>query len=205
MWDNDGVLVDTETLFFEVTRATFAELGIQLSREVWGSRYLAEGRRSVEIAIDLGVDAAQAAQVVDKRNQKYWQILQQPPPLRPRIRETLAALQGRVRMAIVTACPRNQLELVHGDGELLRHFELIVTGDDCARTKPHPEPYLAAIKALAVEPSQCLAIEDSPRGVASATAAGVRCLAVPTELTSFLSFPGAHAVVPDLTGILEFI
>ena len=54
LWDNDGVLVDTETLFYETTRVAFARLGLDLTKEIWGRQYLGEGKSSREIAALLG-------------------------------------------------------------------------------------------------------------------------------------------------------
>src|SRR5262249_32092313 len=98
-----------------------------------------------------------------------------------------------------------QLDLVHTGNELLNLFDLIVTSDDCASAKPHPEPYLTALRALRLNPRRCLAVEDSPRGLASARAAGVPCIVVPTELTAMLEFPDALAIKPDLSGLLKHI
>jgi len=205
LWDNDGVLVDTETLFFETTRASFARLGLDLTKEIWGRLYLSDGKSSREIAVLLGADADRTAAVMEERNQHYRQILRQPPPLRPQVRETLGELADRVRMALVTGSPRDQLQLMLGSSGLLGFFETIVTGDDCSHSKPDPEPYLTALKLLRVSASRCIAVEDSPRGLASARAAGVACIVVPTELTRTLDFVGALAVEEAVSAILRHI
>jgi HAD superfamily hydrolase (TIGR01509 family) len=204
LWDNDGVLVDTETMFFETTRASLARLGLELTRGLWGRHYLSEGMTSREIAALLGGDAERVAVMLDERNEEYRRVLSQPPPLRPRVRETLAVLAGQVRMAIVTGSPRNQLQLMLGSSGLLGIFEATVTGDDCSHSKPHPAPYLTALKLLGASARDCLAVEDSPRGLASARAAGVGCIVVPTELTRTLDFVGALAVEDDVSAILRY-
>jgi HAD superfamily hydrolase (TIGR01509 family) len=205
LFDNDGVLVDTEMLFFETTRRAFTHLGLNLDRETWGRRYLADGNTSKEIALSMGADANRVLGVLERRNQEYWSILQDPPPLRPNVRETLAALRGRFKLAIVTGCGREQLDLVHTSSQLLEMFDLIVTSDDCSCSKPHPEPYLAALRALGLEAGRCIAIEDSPRGLASAKAAGVPCIIVPTELTALLEFPAALAIEQDISKVLNHV
>jgi HAD superfamily hydrolase (TIGR01509 family) len=202
LWDNDGVLVDTETLFFDITRKAFAELGVTLTKEIWGRRYLSDGRPSREIAAELGADPSRIPRVLEERNQLYRRILAQPAVIRPRVRETLSALTGSVRLAIVTGCDREQLNLVHRSSGLLGFFEVIVTSDDCPHAKPHPELYLTALKALNLSGSDCLAVEDSPRGLASARAAGVTCVVVPTELTAGLNFNGAISIENDVSGVL---
>ncbi|NUO97622.1 MAG: HAD family phosphatase, partial [Nonomuraea sp.] len=57
-------------------------------------------------------------------------------------------------------------------------FDLVIADGDTARGKPHPDPYLEAARRLRVTPARCVAVEDSPAGVAAATAAGCRVLVV---------------------------
>jgi HAD superfamily hydrolase (TIGR01509 family) len=78
-------------------------------------------------------------------------------------------------------------------------FGAVVTGDTVRHGKPHPEPYLTAAAKLGVEPSRCVAIEDSPTGLASARAAGTRALAVP-HLVPIPAAPGLSRV-PSLSSI----
>src|SRR5436190_4795062 len=119
LWDNDGVLVDTEILFFDVTRKAFAELGATLTKEIWGNRYLSDGRPSREIAAELGADPSRIVPILEERNQQYRRILAKPAVIRRQVRETLSALAGKVRLAIVTGCDSEQLELVHRSSDLL--------------------------------------------------------------------------------------
>jgi HAD superfamily hydrolase (TIGR01509 family) len=78
-------------------------------------------------------------------------------------------------------------------------FDAVVTADDVTRTKPDPEPYLTAAKLLGVEPVRCVVLEDSPNGVAAATAAGCAVVAVPS-LLPIERAPGRR-VVSSLTEI----
>lgn len=205
LWDNDGVLVDTESLFFETTRVAFAELGLKLTKELWGKRYLGEGTPSRQIALSLGADPARVDPVLNERNQQYRRVLASPPEVRPQVRETSKALSGCFRLAIVTGCDRAQLDLVHSSTDLLGFFDPIVTSDDCSHPKPHPELYRIALRELGVVPSECIAVEDSPRGVAAARAAGIACVAVPTDLTALLSFHGALSIEQDVSGVLKYL
>ena len=205
LWDNDGVLVDTESLFFETTRVAFAELGLKLTKELWGKLYLGEGTPSRQIALSMGADPARIDSVLNERNQQYRRILASPPTIRPQVRETLKALSGCVRLAIVTGCDRAQLDLVHSSTGLLGFFDPIVTSDDCSHPKPHPELYRIALRALGIAPFECIAVEDSPRGVAAARAAGIACVAVPTELTAPLSFQGAVSIEQNVSGVLKYL
>ncbi|QNS05932.1 HAD family hydrolase [Streptomyces xanthii] len=84
-----------------------------------------------------------------------------------------------VPVALVTASERHVAELVVAVLGAER-FSVLVTNGDTERGKPHPEPYLAAARALRADPADCLAVEDTPTGVAAALAAGCRVLAVPS-------------------------
>ncbi len=205
LWDNDGVLLDSETVFFNVTRLAFARLGLDLTAEVWGIQYLGEGRSSRQIAMSLGADPVDIDPVLAERNEDYLIALEQPPAIRPQVRETLAALSGRATLGLVTGCHRRQLHLMHASSGLLESFDVIVTGDDCADSKPHPAPYLKALNTLGLEAEDCIAVEDSRRGLLSAMAAGIACVVVPMDLTQMQDFSGALAIESDVSGILMHV
>lgn len=205
LWDNDGVLVDTEGLFFAETKAAFAELGLELTVEIWAATYLGKGTPSREIAREMGADPERIGPVLSERDRRHMLALEQPIVVRPKVRETLAALAGKVRMAMVTGCDRDQLKLKHDTGELLDYFEVIVTADECERPKPDPEAYLIAMDELGVEKSSCLAVEDSQRGLAAALSAGIACVVVPTELTCGQDFGGALSVEEDVSGVMKYL
>jgi HAD superfamily hydrolase (TIGR01509 family) len=205
LWDNDGVLMDTERLFFETTRTAFARLGIELIEKVWGSLYLGEGKKSHEIGAILGANSAKLDAVLAERNERFLELLPKTSLVRPKVRETLKALSGRVKMGIATGCRREQLQLMHTGTGLLDFFEVIVTGCQCTNRKPHPEIYLTAMKSLGVTPEYCLAVEDSGRGFAAARAARIPCIVVPTDLTRHLKFEGALATEPDVSAVLRYV
>jgi HAD superfamily hydrolase (TIGR01509 family) len=118
----------------------------------------------------------------------------------------LDALHGKCVMGVVTSSRRDHFDLIHERTDLLKYFEFVVTADDCARTKPDPDPYLRAIERSGVAPEECVAIEDSERGLVAATRAGIRCIVVPTTLTRTRTFAGAHQVVAgagDLLAVLS--
>lgn len=83
------------------------------------------------------------------------------------------------RLAVVTSCGR-ALARARMDGAGLPRPAVLVSADDVARGKPHPEGYLRAAALLGVDPARCLAVEDAPAGIAAARAAGARTVAVAT-------------------------
>jgi beta-phosphoglucomutase-like phosphatase (HAD superfamily) len=206
LWDNDGILVDSEIIFYEVTRSAFARLGLELTKDIWGIQCLGEGRSSRTIAASMGADPVDFNPVLDDRNARYREVLRiKPPAVRARVPETLALLSGRVKLGIVTGCHRDQFHLMHRSSGLPELFDVIITGDNCAEPKPHPGLYLAALEAMNLKAEECIAIEDTRRGLLSATAAGIDCVVVRTELTRMQDFAGALAVEDDIPSILKYV
>ncbi len=112
-------------------------------------------------------------------------------------------------MGIVTSSRRDHFDVIHGRTDLLKYFDFVLTSGDFKRSKPHPDPYLMAIERSGLQPDECIAIEDSERGLEAATLAGIRCIVIPTALTRGCDFASAHRVVssvtdvPELCGVLE--
>ena len=205
LWDNDGVLVDTEWLFFQVTKTAFKQLGVDLTKDTWVSLYLEKGFSSRQIVTHLGGNTQSIEQVLVERNLKYNAVLQDPPPIRPTVHQTLRTLKGQFKMGIVTGASRDQLNLMHRTTGLLEFFDFTVTSEDYNRSKPDPEPYFNAVKFLDINPDECLAIEDSARGLAAAIAAGLKCIIVPTKLTNNQDYNDAYGVVENAFGVLMYL
>jgi HAD superfamily hydrolase (TIGR01509 family) len=117
--------------------------------------------------------------------------------VRPGARDLVTEVAASVPYALVTSSQRSIAAAVLDSIGL--PFPVTVCGDDVSATKPAPEPYLLAAKLLDVDPASCVALEDSPNGVASAAAAGCRVVAVPS-LVPIQPAPG-RVVVPALTEV----
>ncbi|MCG8376710.1 MAG: HAD family phosphatase [Chlorobiales bacterium] len=205
LWDNDGLLLDSEKVFFELTQAAFAEFGFELKEEYWGIEYLGKAKRTRQVAHEFGMRPELIDRIIELRDGRFLEALQHPISLRPKVRETLDSLAGRFKQGVVTGSPREKVDLMHRSSGLEGYFDVIVTHDDVAETKPHPEPYLAAMELLGVKPGSCIAVEDSERGLASAHAAGIDCIVVPNPLTCIQSFELAYAIEEDVAGVLKHL
>jgi HAD superfamily hydrolase (TIGR01509 family) len=205
LFDNDGVLIDSESVFFAFTRDALGSAGIGLHPAYWARHYLGNGLKSMEIAESLGLSRPIANDVIDKRNLRFMARLQEGFVPLPGVAETLSILRSLVRMALVTGSPRDKLLLAHQKTALLSLFDCVITSDDCAYAKPHPAPYFTAMDHLGIEPEECLAVEDSPRGLNAAHAAGIRCLLIPTPLTDMEMCLHADWIEPDITSVLRIV
>jgi HAD superfamily hydrolase (TIGR01509 family) len=198
LWDNDGILVDTEGLYFAATREALAGVGVELDEALYLQLFLREGRGAFHLARERGLDDAQIEALRTARDRRYAELLAAGSRVYAGAPEAVATLARHYRMAIVTSSEHEHFELIHRETALLHHFEFVLTHRDYARAKPHPDPYLAALDRLGLPAEACLVIEDSERGLRAARAAGIRCWAVPSRLARHGSFAEAERVFGSL-------
>ncbi len=195
LWDNDGVLVDTEELYFRATRESLAGLGVELGVADFVEVSLRQGRSCFDLAAERGIGAERIEAARLRRNGRYEELLRAGVALIDGVADALGALRGLARMAVVTSTRPEHFSLVHERTGIRGAFELVLTQGDYARSKPDPEPYLAAASRLGVAPRDCLVVEDSERGLVSATRAGMRCVVIPRGLTLGGDFAAAFRVL----------
>jgi len=201
LWDNDGVLIDTEALYFQATRDVLGSAGVELSRERYVEWSLRQGRSSFDLLREQGRTPAQIAELRLQRDQAYSGMLANGLGMMDGILEVLTLLRAKFRMAIVTTSRREHFELMHQRSNLSQFFEFAVTREDYGRSKPHPEPYLTALERLQLSAQECIVIEDSERGLAAANAAGLRCIVIPNSMTIGSAFGDAAMVIPDAAAL----
>jgi len=204
-WDNDGILVDTEPLYFQAMSETLAEVGIRLPLDLYSRITLEEGRSSLSLAQQAGFTPQEIERLRSVKNARYSALLQSGIQPLPGVIDAVAGLRPQCSMAIVTSSLREHFDLIHRHTGLPQQFDFILTREDFQLTKPHPEPYLKALTRSGLRPEECLVIEDTRRGLEAAVAAGIRCLVIPSGLTPQDSFPEAWQVVPDITAAAAMI
>lgn len=203
-WDNDGVLMETEHLYFRACAEALEGEGVALSMDEFMEISMRRGESVLQLA---RLPRSGESALRDWRNERYLELLANEAQVIPGVVETLQRLHGRVPMAIVTGCRREHFELMHRGSGLLRFFDFVVTREDYLRAKPHPESYLTALKRAALHPQGCLAVEDSERGVAAAVAAGLACAAIPGGFNAGGNFAAARwrleriSQLPELLGL----
>jgi HAD superfamily hydrolase (TIGR01509 family) len=198
LFDNDGVLVDTEALYFRANREALASVGVELDEAAYVEYFLREGLGAWHLAEARGITPDGIAELRAVRDRRYFQLVDQSEIVIPGVSELLPRLAARFRMAIVTSSEPGPFARTHARTGLLPHFELVLTRVDYTNAKPDPEPYLCAVERLRVPPARCLVIEDSERGLRAAKAAGLACWVVPSGLTASGNFAAADVVLPDL-------
>lgn len=194
LFDMDGLLVDSEPIWFEVERDVMARLGGDWSSD--DQRELIGGSlpRTVGYLVERGTVPATHAQVAGWLLSGMAERVARDgvSPLPGAVALIDAVRSAGVLYALVTSSEPVIVEAVLG--ALARYsvsFDVIVSGADVQNAKPDPEPYQLAAKLLGVDPRRCVALEDSPNGVASARGAGCVTVAVP-----------GLATLPDTEGVL---
>ncbi|MGK0720789.1 HAD family hydrolase [Leucobacter sp. W1478] len=189
LWDMDGTLIDSEPLWLEAELAILERYGIPMTIEI-RNRLIGSGLwDAAELFRELGVNLSADDIVAEWVAHVGDGLRRTEPDWRPGATELLASLAAAgIPCALVTMSVRSLAEQVAG---LLPAgtFAAIVGGDEVDHAKPHPEPYHRGAAALGVPIEQCLALEDSPTGLRSATSSGAVAIGVP----NLVSLDGSHA------------
>lgn len=201
LWDNDGVLVDTEPLYFEANRRVLLDFGVELDDASFARLSLIEGRSVLELARERGADGAALDTALARRDRIYDELLAREAAEIDGARDTLAALRPHARMGIVTSSRRDHFTTIHARTRLLPLIDFHLAREDYGRAKPHPEPYLTAVARFGLDPQATVVVEDTERGLQAALAAGLRCLAIPRGLSARGRFDGAAAVLGSVRDV----
>lgn len=198
LFDLDGTLINSDTLHFKVFRDLFAEHGHTID-EAFYFREI-HGHHNGDI-FEKHFPKQNAQAMSDDKEARFRDLLGAHAPPMPGVVELLdfAQRQGW-GLAVVTNAPRlNALTMLSAIG-LETTFETVVIGEECARAKPYPDPYLAAMDRLGVAPTRCIAFEDSPSGLRAARASGAFTVGVRSSLNdAALRASGAQATVNDFS------
>lgn len=177
----DGTLIDTEPYWLSAESDLVQAFGGTWTHED-GLALVGNGLwESAEIFRGRGVDLT-ADEIVEQLTDRVLARVRAEVPWRPGARELLMAVrEAGIRTALVTMSVHRMAAYV-ASAIGFEAFDVIVAGDDVAHSKPHPEPYLLAAELLDVSPAQCVALEDSPPGLASAVSAGATTIGVPLHV-----------------------
>ncbi len=205
LFDNDGVLVDTEPLFLKATQELLATVDVILTAEDYHEISMRRGRSVFELASARGISDAEIRSLRARRGRRYSELIEEGVRVLEGVSETLERLHGIVPMAIVTSSDRDHFDRIHNQTGLVRFFDFVLAEGDYTDHKPHPAPYLMAAARMGVAPARCLVIEDTERGLDSATAAGMACIAIPNELSGAGNFEDAHAVLDSMKDLWRLL
>ncbi len=200
LFDFDGVVVQSEGLHKETFMGLLAPYGVSVSEERWYREFAGTGSRHIfEVLVKENGIRADVGLLVEQRKRIYEaRVRHGALKETPGVRGFLAFLRGKgIKAAIVSGSHRSNVDAALSVLGLEGLFDAMVTGDDLLERKPDPAPFLHAARKLGLKPSECVAVEDSVPGCASARAAGMRLVVVRSPASKDLY--GYDAIIADFS------
>jgi len=197
LFDNDGVLVETEKWYFQANLDVLKEMGIELTQE----RYLeimVKGQSAFLLAEEEGFDSVHVEKARDKRNELYQHYIRTEDIEIKDVNSILSTLSKKYKMGIVTSSRRVDFELIHKGRGITDHMDFVLCSGEYKRSKPHPDPYLKGLDYFKGKKSEAIVVEDSQRGLMSAHKAGIDCVIVHNEFTLNHDFTHAKHFIQGL-------
>jgi len=204
IYDMDGLLLDTERFYTEVTQQIVGRYGKVFD---WSVKSHMVGRPAIESArflvatLELPITAED---YLREREGMLEALMPTAEPMPGAVELTTALAARGLPQAVATSTGRRLFDLkTERHRDWFARFDAIVLGDDprIARGKPAPDIFLLAASELGAEPADCLVLEDAPSGVAAARAAGMQVVAVPYPGMDAAKLADADVVLGSLTAI----
>ncbi len=198
VFDMDGLMIDSERLYFAAEREMAAQYGKEIRDEqLWPLM----GRKPIEslrlLRGILGIETS-PEELLAWRNRLMLEKMRRHLGAMPGLFEILDIFYGRLKLAVATGAQMEFLDLVLDKLRIRGRFDVLQTADAVERGKPDPEIYLLTCRRLGLPPNECFVLEDAANGVLAGKAAGCPVIAVPSDYTRGQDFSAADWVEPDL-------
>jgi len=206
LWDNDGVLVDTEQLFYESNRDLLLPYGINLTPKQFFDWFLDNNYGAWHLLLGQGHEIELVERLRAERTVLFSRRLRQARGLvMPGVKNVLASLRPHVAMGVVTSAYEEHFRISHAATGLLNHFDFVLTREMYDESKPAPDGYQLGLQRLGLAANDCVAVEDSPRGLRAANAAGLECIVVRNHMNRHHAFDEAFCVVESMAELGEVL
>lgn len=207
IFDMDGVLLDTETICDRTWVDAAKEFAISTHEDPINK---CRGMNKADTIITLKQVYGENfdSEKFLARTSELFHIIEENEgiDLMPYTKETLEYLKPRYTVALASSTRGVTVKRQLENAGLINFFETRTTGDMVSHSKPHPEIYQMACKSLGLEPKDCVAIEDSPNGIKSAVAAGLKVIMVPDKIQPTEEIKKlCWKIIPSLKGITEIL
>ena len=205
IFDMDGLMIDSERLYFEAEGDMAKKFGVKLKEEtLWkmmGTKPI-EGLAIFVKDLELPICAQEA---LDMRNRVMRKKLQTDLKTMPGFFHILDTFFNRLKLAVCTGAQEEFLDIVVDMLKIREKFDVLQSSDGIEKGKPEPEIYLKTCDKLSLSPQECFVLEDSANGVTAGKKAGCWVIAIHTEYTQSQDFSSADFIASDLFHAEQYI
>lgn len=207
IFDMDGLMVDTEPLSLRAFNLIFAKYGKQLSDEDNNNLYVGlSDTDATEDMVRRYKLPISPKELAFAKHQVYQQILEKEVLPQPGLQDLLLRLRNTgYKTAIASGSLLEEIEIVINKLKIAKFIDAYCSASQVKNGKPAPDIFLKAAEKLGMEASECLVLEDAPKGVEAAKAAGMTCFAIPSKETKGQNFGGADRVLNSLSVVFNLL
>ena len=203
LFDNDGVLVETEIWYYEASKRALKEFfDVSLPFDEY-MNIMTAGQGVWVVALDATDEEKTIAR--NQRDVYYQEYLRTEDIAIENVHDILNELKKKYKMGIVTTSRRVDFEIIHKHRGITDFMEFVLCVEDYAKSKPHPDPYLKGLELFNARKEETIIIEDSQRGLISANRAEIDCVIVHNEFTKTQDFSKASHKVDTLSELLSLL
>jgi len=203
LFDNDGVLVETETWYYEASKRALKEffnVNIQFDDYM---KIMTDGN-----GVWVAAPDATQQEITIARNQRdiyYQEYLRNEDTAIENVHDVLGELSKKYNMGIVTTSRRVDFEILHKTKGITNFMNFVLCVEDYPRSKPYPDPYLKGLELFNGQKEEAIVVEDSQRGLISANRAEIDCVIVHNEFTKTQDFSKATHKIEALEELVTLL
>ena len=203
LFDNDGVLVETEVWYYEASKKVLKEFfNVNIQFDEYMDIMTSGG--GVWVAA-RGASDEEKIIARNKRNEYYQHYLRTENLAIPNIHDILNELSKKYQMSIITTSRREDFEIIHNNRGIVNFMDFVLCEGEYPRAKPHPDPYLKGLNMFGTKKEEAIIVEDSQRGLISANRAGIDCVIVHNEFTKTQDFSTATHKIDKLSDLITLL
>ena len=204
LFDNDGILVETEKWYFEANRKALSLLGLNLEIDFY-QNIMIKGGSAFELAQfhNIKTDVIEKHRAI--RDGFYHEFLQTKDLTIPNVKKVLKELSKKYKLAIITTSRRIDFELIHKNRGITNFMDFVLCVEDYKRAKPHPDPYLKGLEKFKAKDYEAVVVEDSQRGLQSAKSANIDCIVIKNKFTATQDFTKADFFINNFEDLKSLL
>ena len=200
LFDMDGILVDTEPIMARVVALALADQGLHVTELEYYDNWTKKGKGIADFIKEKNI-SFDFDRYRSTRNKIYLESLKKNIPIFDGAKETIAELSKTYKLGLVSSSSRVFVHFILKSTDLEKYFFTIITAEDVEKEKPAPDCFLLAAERLAVEPEECVVIEDAEKGILAAKNAGMKAIAIPNKSTSDNDFSCANLILESIKSL----